>query len=204
MNFFCAYHLFVEYVGSIQQVSARFPVTNLLHQPSTLNHTHIFPHRSLSNLGMQSPTQVYGPSMLPTMSTHGEAILENRLSFYRHGAASLQRGSMITFYSPLSPSRVVCKRIIGLPGDIVCVDPTGLKAPSTEHAVVPKGHIWVAGDNATWSTDSRDYGPVPMGLVRGHMFARVSVGSFPFNVLHSLGIASPAPCGEGGVAHALT
>ncbi|EIM83356.1 LexA/Signal peptidase [Stereum hirsutum FP-91666 SS1] len=139
VNFFCAYHLFVEYVGSIQQV--------------------------------------YGPSMLPTMSTHGEAILENRLSFYRHGAASLHRGSMITFHSPLSPSRVVCKRIIGLPGDIVCVDPTGLKAPSTEHAVVPKGHIWVAGDNATWSTDSRDYGPVPMGLVRGHMFARI----YPFS-----------------------
>lgn len=113
--------------------------------------------------------------MLPTMSTHGEAILENRFSFFRHGAASLHRGSMITFHSPLSPSRVVCKRIIGLPGDIVCVDPTGLKAPSTEHAVVPKGHIWVAGDNASWSTDSRDYGPVPMGLVRGHMFARVSV-----------------------------
>lgn len=112
--------------------------------------------------------------MLPTMSTHGEAIVENRLSFYRHGAASLQRGSMITFHSPLSPSRVVCKRIIGLPGDIVCVDPTGLKAPSTEHAVVPKGHIWVAGDNTSWSTDSRDYGPIPMGLVRGHMFARVS------------------------------
>jgi inner membrane protease subunit 1 len=60
-----------------------------------------------------------------------------------------------------------------LPGDVVCVDPTGQLAPSTEHVVVPKGHIWVSGDNAADSRDSRMYGPVPMALIHGRLFARV-------------------------------
>ncbi|GAW09352.1 signal peptidase I family protein [Lentinula edodes] len=57
--------------------------------------------------------------------------------------------------------------------DVVCVDPTGLKAPSTEHVLVPKGHIWICGDNMTHSRDSRDYGPVPIALIRSKLFARV-------------------------------
>jgi inner membrane protease subunit 1 len=62
-----------------------------------------------------------------------------------------------------------------LPGDVICVDPTGQLAPSTEHVVVPKGHIWVSGDNAADSRDSRLYGPVPMALIHGRLFARVNI-----------------------------
>jgi len=79
----------------------------------------------------------------------------------------------VTFVSPLDPTRVVCKRILGLPGDIVCVDPTGELAPSSEHVVIPKGHLWFGGDNAAWSRDSRDYGPVSIALVRGRLVAKV-------------------------------
>lgn len=32
---------------------------------------------------------------------------------------------------------------------------------------VPMGHCWVEGDNPQLSRDSRDFGPVPLGLVRG-------------------------------------
>ena len=38
---------------------------------------------------------------------------------------------------------------------------------------VPQGHMWVEGDNAPWSRDSREYGPVPLGLVRGKVVARI-------------------------------
>ncbi|KAI0307838.1 LexA/Signal peptidase [Multifurca ochricompacta] len=138
VNAFCAVHLVLNYVGSIQLVS--------------------------------------GPSMLPTMAQEGEAVIENRLSF-RLNPDSLKRGDLVTFESPLTPGRLVCKRLLGLPGDIICVDPTGLKAPSSEHVVVPKGHIWLMGDNAVFSRDSRDYGPVPLSLVRGTLWARV----YPFN-----------------------
>lgn len=32
---------------------------------------------------------------------------------------------------------------------------------------VPEGHIWVEGDNLSWSRDSRFFGPVPLALVKG-------------------------------------
>ncbi|KAI0715252.1 peptidase S24/S26A/S26B/S26C [Earliella scabrosa] len=112
---------------------------------------------------------VEGPSMVPTMDVTGEVILELKWI----NVNRLARGDLVTFISPLDPSRPVCKRITGMPGDIVCADPTGTYAPSTEHVVVPKNHIWVTGDNLAWSRDSRTYGPIPLGLVKGRVYARV-------------------------------
>jgi mitochondrial inner membrane protease subunit 1 len=116
---------------------------------------------------------MYGPSMLPTMPGEGEIVLEWCLS-HRLNLSRIERGELITFASPLEPGRNVCKRVVGLPGDIVCVDPSGLLAPSTEHVVVPRGHVWVMGENAACSRDSREYGPVSMALIRGTIVARVS------------------------------
>jgi len=110
--------------------------------------------------------------MVPTMAVSGELVVENRFSF-RWDPNSLQRGDLVTFKSPLTPGRIVCKRVLGLAGDTICVDPTGEAAPSTEHVVVPKGHIWVSGDNMALSRDSRLYGPVSLSLVRGTLVARV-------------------------------
>ncbi|KAJ3480866.1 hypothetical protein NLI96_g8050 [Meripilus lineatus] len=107
--------------------------------------------------------------MVPTMATTGEWVIENRMISVK----DLERGDLVTYISPLDPSRTVCKRLIGLPGDIICVDPTGVDAPSTEHVVIPKGHVWLAGDNAEISRDSRTYGPVSMSLIKGRMAARI-------------------------------
>ncbi len=38
---------------------------------------------------------------------------------------------------------------------------------------VPKGHCWIVGDNLVASRDSRDFGPVPLGLIRGKVIATV-------------------------------
>ncbi|KAG2129963.1 peptidase S24/S26A/S26B/S26C [Suillus clintonianus] len=132
-------------------------------------------HLFKENVG--GPCFLAGPSMLPTLDNSGEMAIESILP-HRLFPSQLGRGELVTLRSPVNPSRVICKRVIGLPGDVVCVDPTGLKAPSTEHVLVPKGHIWVAGDNAAWSTDSRDYGPVSMALVRGRIAVRVSAPNF--------------------------
>ncbi|KAK5939079.1 Mitochondrial inner membrane peptidase complex subunit [Knufia obscura] len=32
---------------------------------------------------------------------------------------------------------------------------------------VPEGHVWLEGDNLSWSRDSRFFGPVPMALLKG-------------------------------------
>lgn len=38
---------------------------------------------------------------------------------------------------------------------------------------MPEGHCWVLGDNLPVSRDSRVYGPLPMGLIKGKVVAKV-------------------------------
>ncbi|XP_041365569.1 mitochondrial inner membrane protease subunit 1-like [Gigantopelta aegis] len=39
--------------------------------------------------------------------------------------------------------------------------------------VVPRGHVWLEGDNKDNSTDSRTYGPVPYALLRSRVFFKI-------------------------------
>jgi inner membrane protease subunit 1 len=92
----------------------------------------------------------------------------------------LERGNLVTAISPFDPTHQVLKRVIGLPGDTICVDPTGERRNARdEWCTVPKGHVWIAGDNASNSTDSRDYGPVPLALIKGKVVGRVRFPSSP-------------------------
>ena len=79
------------------------------------------------------------------------------------------------------PDRVgtVCKRVLGLPGDMV-TKPT--RRTKKQHIldrrrpglyVVPDGHIWVEGDNPWNSSDSRNYGAVPASLIMGRVLFRL-------------------------------
>lgn len=120
--------------------------------------------------------------MLPTMLGTTEIILENTWTL-RRNRFNIQRGDLVTHRSMYDPTKYVCKRVIGLPGDTVCVYPekalnlTDQVKPGywseVDHVIVPAGHVWVSGDNALNSRDSREFGPIPMGLVRGKVFARV-------------------------------
>jgi len=49
----------------------------------------------------------------------------------------------------------------------------GFARPTERMVRVPEGHCWVAGDNMEWSRDSRVFGALPMGLVRGRVAAVV-------------------------------
>ena len=42
---------------------------------------------------------------------------------------------------------------------------------------IPKGHVWLQGDNTLNSTDSRAYGPVPYNLLQGRVFLKVRQSS---------------------------
>ncbi|CAJ1936287.1 unnamed protein product [Cylindrotheca closterium] len=79
------------------------------------------------------------------------------------------------------PDRVgtVCKRVLGLPGDIV-TKPTRrtqkegiLDRSMPENLVVPDGHLWIEGDNPWNSSDSRNYGPIPASLIVGRVLVRL-------------------------------
>ncbi|PFH54655.1 hypothetical protein AMATHDRAFT_72426 [Amanita thiersii Skay4041] len=116
------------------------------------------------------PSSMSGPSMFPTLAGENELVFENRIT-YRF--KPIERGDLVTLKSPLDPGRIICKRIIGLPGDVICVDPTGKVAPSSEHVLLPQGHVWITGDNAAYSRDSRTYGPVSMSLIQGKLSHRI-------------------------------
>jgi inner membrane protease subunit 1 len=86
-----------------------------------------------------------------------------------------ERGDVVILRSPSNPQMFICKRIIGVPGDKI-------KINSLQHNIVPRGHIWLEGDNKSNSTDSRSYGPVPQGLVRGRALCRI----WPLNSIQML------------------
>lgn len=109
--------------------------------------------------------------MLPTFNATGDVVLLETASARRR---KLRIGDVVVARSPTDPRHAVCKRVLGLPGDVVQVgDPIAGWAGGSEGLPVPRGHVWLQGDNARNSTDSRAYGPVPLALVRGRVFAKV-------------------------------
>lgn len=121
--------------------------------------------------------RVDGFSMLPTLQSH-QYVLVNRLA-YRLG--SPQTGDVIVFHYPRDPEQEYIKRVIGLPGDRVQIangevmvngmlidEPYIADAPlyQTEWTV-PENSLFVLGDNRNNSSDSHNWGPVPMEYVVG-------------------------------------
>ncbi|EGD81465.1 inner membrane protease subunit [Salpingoeca rosetta] len=108
-----------------------------------------------------------GPSMMPTINPSGDILLTETIT-PRMG--KLQRGDVIVAKSVTNPKSLVCKRIIAMEGERVCVNPTGFPK---RFRTVPRGRVWLQGDNLSNSTDSRTYGFVPLALVTSRVVARV-------------------------------
>jgi len=151
------------------------------------------------------PNQVKGASMEPSFHT-GEYILTSKAT-YRF--RSPQRGDVVVFKSPKNPDIEYIKRIIGLPGDKIMIknsevyvndkllqenyiaDKTnvweGGYIKNGEPVTIPADEIFVMGDNRPRSSDSREFGPVPVGGVIGQVFYRY----FPANKMGK--INNPLP-----------
>jgi signal peptidase I len=121
--------------------------------------------------------RVDGASMEPTLLS-GEYVIVNRIS-YKLGTP--QRGDIIVFHFPRDPREEYIKRVIGLPGDDVevkdgkvyvngqALDESYLKVQTNYPGSwrVPEGQLFVLGDNRNNSSDSHDWGTVPMNYVVG-------------------------------------
>ncbi|KAK9807296.1 hypothetical protein WJX73_009528 [Symbiochloris irregularis] len=110
-----------------------------------------------------------GPSMLPTFNSFGDIVLFEHVSAYTN---RIQAGDVVIARSPQNPGNLVCKRVLGLEGDFVKVAASTYLGPART-VQVPAGHVWLQGDNALNSTDSRSYGPVPYALIEGRAFLKV-------------------------------
>ncbi|XP_014600524.1 PREDICTED: mitochondrial inner membrane protease subunit 1 [Polistes canadensis] len=102
-----------------------------------------------------------GPSMEPTIRSKDILFTEHistKLRWYK-------KGDIVISICPSNPRQHICKRLVGLPGD------------SIRHGfftyTVPIGHVWLEGDNSSNSADSRIYGPVPQGLLRGRAICKI-------------------------------
>jgi signal peptidase I len=137
--------------------------------------------------------RVDGESMLPNLDD-GEMLLVNRnaYQYYDIGGNRYypfdppERGDVIVFDPPTGSDKPYIKRIIGLPGEEVTFgdghvfidgqplaedyiqDRTrcGTRSDNCD-VVVPEGYVYVLGDHRSNSSDSRVFGPVPVGNVVG-------------------------------------
>ncbi len=121
--------------------------------------------------------RVEGSSMEPSLHD-GEMVVVNRLA-YRWSMPG--RGDIVVFRFPLDPSRRFIKRVIGLPGDsleardgLVYVNGTPLDEPYIAAApryagawLVQADELFVLGDNRNNSSNSQNWGPLPIAEVIG-------------------------------------
>ncbi len=141
-------------------------------------------------LFLVQPHQVKGSSMFPTFKD-GEYLLTDKVT-YRTRAP--EWGDVVIFKAPINENFDFIKRVIAVAGDKVKV--AGGKVYVNEQQLnedylppeyttqpgqflkegvtyeVPAGFIMTFGDNRDHSSDSRDWGPVPLGNIVGKAFFR--------------------------------
>ncbi|HKN80917.1 MAG TPA: S26 family signal peptidase [Actinomycetota bacterium] len=94
--------------------------------------------------------EVAGASMCPTLEP-GDWALALR-------TRRVRRGDVVVVEHPERPGFELVKRVTHPSGDVA---PDGL-------ALVDR--VWVEGDDPEGSSDSRTFGPLPLGLVRGRVW----------------------------------
>lgn len=121
--------------------------------------------------------RVEGNSMEPSLH-NGEFVVVNRLAY---NFAPPERGDIVVFHFPLDNNRRFIKRVIGEPGDVVEIDdgqvlvnaerlqePYISSPPSYEGEWhVGQGQVFVLGDNRNNSSDSQNWGMLPLDEIIG-------------------------------------
>lgn len=120
------------------------------------------------------PIYDVGESMQPTLLSNNILIC-NKLA--QRVNNSYNRNDIIVAIHPTQPTSLICKRLIALPGDIVLMN-SSESDEKEDNSIdttiyIKPGSCWVEGDNKLNSTDSRNYGQIPMGLIKSKVLARV-------------------------------
>lgn len=138
---------------------------------------------------LMRPFEVSGESMFPTYK-HGEYILTNLITLR---FSDPKQGEVIVFKSPTDENKDFIKRVIAVPGDTIMIEeskvyingdlldeslylsdtvqtPNGPFLQAGRSVTVPDGHFFVMGDNRPHSSDSREWGFLPLDEIIGKSF----------------------------------
>lgn len=143
------------------------------------------------------PQQVVGASMQHSFED-GDRILASKIAYKLDIP---KRHDVIVFKAPRNKDINYIKRVIGLPGDKIMVKNNevyvndvkqeefyiasktilypGWYVKEGEEILVPPGHVFVMGDNRPQSSDSREFGPIPVEDIVGRVVFRL----FPIDKL---------------------
>lgn len=136
-------------------------------------------------------TYVIGNSMYPTLHEKDRLITNKVLYLF----SEPKRGDIIILKAPDDPKKDYIKRIIAIEGDNVKIEDgkvyvnnelldeeyieKGIKTYHNVNLVVPKGEVFVLGDNRRRgaSKDSRYFGTIPVKNIKG----KANFRYFPFS-----------------------
>ncbi len=128
---------------------------------------------------------IRGRSMEPSHRS-GDLLMVRRLA---RGAPA--RGDVVVLRDPREPDARDLKRVVGLPGESLCladgslyVDGAHLPEPylgglpasigiERSEWTLPDDRYFVLSDNRAHGTDSRHFGPVPRAAILGKVWCRV-------------------------------
>ena len=163
------YERFVNYMKSGHQHAKDFYVSICLM-------VQLFATLNLSEKYGVKFVGVTGPSMCPTLDATDNLVLVDTFttSFMRYP----KKGEVIMASNPYKPCYTVIKRVLFTEGEVA--DFYSHKHGHNILVEVPKGHIWIEGDNKENSKDSRDFGPISLGLVEGIVRYRL----YPFDKMN--------------------
>lgn len=147
-------------------------------------------------LFFMQPHQVNGQSMEPTMMS-GEYVLTDKVS-YQTGMP--RRGDVVVFHAPEAAGCAAgtgcdfIKRVMALPGDTIMIKdesiyvngeqvqepylppdfttPAGAFTRGEREILLGEDEYFMVGDNRSYSSDSRAWGPVSKSAIVGRAFFR--------------------------------
>lgn len=149
----CTIHCFFEYICDFVVCSGEI----LIHEIASPASSRIFS----------------GESMQPTLYSDNILIcnkIAKRFSSYK-------RNDIVIATHPSQPTNLICKRLIAIPGDVVLMSSIDSDDKDTKTINIKQGSCWLEGDNRLNSTDSRNYGQIPIGLIKSKVLARI----YPFS-----------------------
>jgi len=127
-----------------------------------------------------SPQEINGASMEDTFYNK-ELIVTNKIVYKLHPP---ERGDVVIFKSPRNKDIDYIKRVIALPGETIKLEASkyyingqalsepylsegiytagGAYLQEGQETIIPEGYYFVSGDNRPHSSDSREFGPIPL------------------------------------------